>query len=283
MVIAVLMTVFNRKQTTLNCLSHLFENKVSGCSFKVFLVDDGCTDGTGEAVAQYFPEVNVIKGEGDLFWNRGMYKAWSVAQNEKADYYFWLNDDTLLNKDAISSLLSIAKDNDNECIVSGSLCSPTDNNRATYGGLIKDKVVKPNGEVLSCDTTNGNALLIPQKVFLRIGLNNPFYRHSRGDLDYGFRVRKAGYKVLATGSFVGTCERHDRTFKCYDKSVSFINRIKYLYSPLGFNPIEVFKVSKLGGGVFHGLKIVFITHFKTYFPTLWDLIYNYHKKRANLR
>ena len=61
------------------------------------MTDDGCTDGTIEAVRDKFHDVRIVKGDGSLFWNRGMLKAWEAASTEKSyDYYIWLNDDTII-------------------------------------------------------------------------------------------------------------------------------------------------------------------------------------------
>jgi len=71
--IAVLMTCFNRKEKTVSCLDLLFRNQLPrGFKLKVYLVNDGCTDGTAEAVVDEFPNVTVIEGDGSLFWNGGM-------------------------------------------------------------------------------------------------------------------------------------------------------------------------------------------------------------------
>ena len=94
--IAVLMTVYNRREATLRCLSFLFANVIPGFELEVFLVDDGCTDGTRDAIRDSFPQVTIIESEGNLFWNRGMYLAWSTALTCDPDYYLWLNDDSFL-------------------------------------------------------------------------------------------------------------------------------------------------------------------------------------------
>lgn len=66
--IAVLLTVFNRKDKTLKCLQHLFNQlPIEGYSIDVYLTDDGCTDGTPEAVKEQYPQVNIIHGDGNLF------------------------------------------------------------------------------------------------------------------------------------------------------------------------------------------------------------------------
>ncbi len=63
--IAVLLTCHNRRAETLRCLEALLAQD-AGASLRVFLVDDGSTDGTGEAVRVSFPQVNVVQGDGSL-------------------------------------------------------------------------------------------------------------------------------------------------------------------------------------------------------------------------
>ena len=103
---AVLLTVFNRKDKTLQCLSQLFDQlPVEDIQIDVFLTDDGCTDGTAEAVENLFPSVHILEGSGDLFWNRGMLMAWKAAADARDyDAYLWLNDDTFLYEGTLTSL-----------------------------------------------------------------------------------------------------------------------------------------------------------------------------------
>ena len=98
--IAALMTCHNRKKKTLRCLTALqegWEKTGERPSVSVFLTDDGCTDGTSDAIrAQsfHFP-VHILPGSGDLFWNGGMINSWKAALAEGGfDGYLWLNDDT---------------------------------------------------------------------------------------------------------------------------------------------------------------------------------------------
>lgn len=78
--IAVLLTCHNRREKTLSCLQSLFGATMpEGYKTEVFLVDDGSTDGTGEAVEKCFPQVTVIQGDGNLYWNKGMNLAWKNA------------------------------------------------------------------------------------------------------------------------------------------------------------------------------------------------------------
>lgn len=85
--IAVLLTVHDRKNKTLRCLENLYKQVLPNyLRLDIYLTDDGCTDGTPEAIKRQFPKVHIIKGDGNLFWNRGMYRAWEEAA--KQDYNF---------------------------------------------------------------------------------------------------------------------------------------------------------------------------------------------------
>ena len=63
---AVILTCFNRKDTTLRCLRQLYQQKKSS-RMDVFLCDDASTDGTSEAIRKEFPQVHVVIGNGNLF------------------------------------------------------------------------------------------------------------------------------------------------------------------------------------------------------------------------
>lgn len=105
--LAILMTCYNRRQKTLDCLEALRKQELlPNLVVQVYLVDDGSTDGTGEAVKAAYPGIKVLQGNGNLFWNGGMRLAFSEAMKSDYDYYLWLNDDTLLYPRAIQSLLA---------------------------------------------------------------------------------------------------------------------------------------------------------------------------------
>ena len=78
--VAILLTSYNRKEKTLACLRSVYsQESINTVNVEIYLVDDNSTDGTGEAVKTEFPNVNVFKGSGDLFWAGGMRYAWREA------------------------------------------------------------------------------------------------------------------------------------------------------------------------------------------------------------
>lgn len=244
--IAVLLTVHNRKEKTLNCLGHLYSNNRNKCNVKVFLTDDGCTDGTAEAVRMKYPDVNIIVGDGTLFWNRGMLVAWKEASKINPDYYLWLNDDTMLFEDALRKLVDCAIAKDNQSIIVGSTKDSTGN--LSYGGHTKKRpypcIMPIADKEVECDTFNGNIVLIPNCVCKILGCNDPYFHHSFGDFEYGLRATNNGIACLIGPGFYGICERNNPIPIFRRKQYSLIKRYKLLYSPLGFNPCEDFYLNK---------------------------------------
>src|SRR5450759_4701317 len=98
--LAVLMACHNRVANTRDCLMALKNQQPSGVTVDVFLVDDGSTDGTAQAVRKVYPDATIIQGDGNLYWCGGMRLAFAQAIQKSYDFYLWLNDDTHLEEDA---------------------------------------------------------------------------------------------------------------------------------------------------------------------------------------
>jgi len=269
--IAVLLTCHNRKEKTLDCLKSLFKQEGLKDKFTidVFLVDDGSTDCTGETIKIKFPSVNVIQGDGKLYWNRGMHLAWkTAATTSDFDYYLWLNDDTFLERDAIKTLLIKNFDNG---LVCGSTCSSI-NRQITYGGFKKkpDRLIEPNGEFQTCDYLNGNCVLISKKIFEIVGNLDPIFQHALGDFDYGLRAKKMGIALYVAPKFIGVCESHTEVPTWMSASVKIKERIKNLYSASsGCYPPEFFVYDKRHNGLMSACFHYFTIHLRVVAPFLW--------------
>ena len=158
------MTVHDRREKTLRCLELLHAQKVP---VDVYLTDDGCTDGTPDAVRARFPGVHVIPGDGSLFWCRGMRRAWEAALGGNYDVFLWLNDDTYLFPDAMKVLQETAGRHPG-CIVVGMTCS-AQTGAFTYGGRLARRMEHVMGE-RPLDTFDGNIVWVPATVSQQIGL-----------------------------------------------------------------------------------------------------------------
>lgn len=271
--VAVLITCFNRKEKTLACLESLYKCILTtGCSFEVFLVDDGSTDGTSEAVLTRYTNINLIKGDGNLFWNNGMRLAWETAnKGNEFDFYLWLNDDTILFDFSIEILLEKAILTNREHILVGSTLS-RNLEHTTYSGFqYYDKKLIPNGNWQNCDYFNGNIVLIPNFVFKKNGYLDKRFRHALGDFDYGMRAGKLGLIHLLSPVPLGICDEHLNDPIWRNLDYSLFQRLRHLYSPLGNNPNEFFIIDNRQYGFMKAIIHYFTIHLRTLFPNLWKL------------
>lgn len=269
--LAVLLTVHNRREKTLICLNNLFNQVIpDGVSLGVFLTNDGCTDGTPEAVKERYPQVNIVQGDGTLFWNRGMYAAWEAAEKAKDyDFFLWLNDDTFLFPNAVAYMLQSSERFGDKAIIVGATCSKDNPVDTTYSGFIGKRQVRVNGSFQAVQKFNGNFVLIPRQVYEVLGKNDPYFRHSFGDIDYGLRAGKAGIRCMLTDKHIGTCERHEHIIKCFDTHYSLAQRMRNFYSPLGMNPFEFFHMNRRSLGLFRAIVVFLSTHIRVVCPMLW--------------
>ena len=142
--IAILLTVYNRRDCTLKCLRQLTEQTLpDGVTYDVYITDGGSTDGTVESVRELYPGVSIQVKDG-VFWNRGMYASWEwAASMKKYDFYLWLNDDTFLYNDCIKTLYEASSVKGDACIIVGATVDTATRQRVTYGGRIKGKGIAP--------------------------------------------------------------------------------------------------------------------------------------------
>lgn len=271
--IAVLITCHNRKDKTLHCLQALFDSvKPEDIALDVFLVDDGSTDGTAEAVAAVFPGVCIIRGNGSLFWNQGMRMAWKEAvEKGEFDFFLWLNDDTIMDRDALMVLLEtdevIRKENELRLITAACRASEF-SDIFSYGGRTDIDKVIPNGGIQECKYVNGNLVLIPKELFSKLGYLAANYTHGIGDNDYGLRCLEIGGKCYTTAKFIATCPPNEGIPGLCNPEVSLRKRWQLLHSPKGLNIREYNQFRKR----FWGKKwLVFA--FKAYAKTIVPRIY----------
>lgn len=269
--IAILLTVYNRREKTVKCLESVFaQSSIQGYEVDVYMTDDGCTDGTSAAVMEMFPDVRIIKGDGTLFWNRGMWTAWDFAANEKDyDYYLWLNDDTFLFEGAIFRLLESSRTKSDEAIIIGATVDTITKRVQTYGGRINEFLAPCEGYDLECEHFNGNIVLIPRSVFRILGNLDYNLVHSLGDFDYGWRAQKAGIKMYQCGTYLGACDTHQQIAKWCDPNVSIIERWKALHRPNGMPPSIIFYITKKHKGVVSALSSSIKVYIRCLLPWLW--------------
>ena len=234
------------------------------------MTDDGCTDGTPDLAKRIIPNIIIVKGDGMLYWNRGMWTAWNEASKYDYDYYLWLNDDTDLYPHAIIKLLEVNEEYDHKAVIVG-VTQDSKHKVVTYGGRIDDKIPAVEGKSVSVDYFNGNIVLIPRFVYKRVGNLDFYFTHSKGDFDYGLRCKKVGISIFQTGVVLGECEAHQSLSRWCNPDVSIQERWKALKKPTGMPLKEIFHLNRKHYGIVPACTSVVTILLRCVFPKMWVL------------
>lgn len=249
--IAVILTVHNRLDKTVACLNAVFNQreKYSFFNVDIFLTDDGSTDDTSKILRNRFSAkpLHILSGNGNLYWNGGMINSWKAAiEHGGYDGYLWLNNDTIVLPNLWNELEQVDEYSRKQFgkggIYVGSTKDPL-TGEFTYGGFeftnqwtLKDRFLHPNGHFQLCQCAHGNVTYISHDVVEKMGILCEQYLHGGGDHDYTYLAYKAGFPLIVLKDYVGICENdHQQGGYADFLSMSLKQRIKYLYSPLGFN------------------------------------------------
>ena len=105
--VSIVVPSYNRKNDLLECLQSIKKNRYS--NLEVIVALNGCIDGSESAVRKFFPQFKVISAKKGL----GSAKATNFGiknVSKNSDYLFLLDDDTVLEKNAISELVKAIDD-----------------------------------------------------------------------------------------------------------------------------------------------------------------------------
>ena len=261
------MTIHNRKEKTLKCLDSLYKTNIK---FDLYITNDNCTDGSIESINSKYPDAYIFNGDGNLFWNRGMYHSFKSAITYGYDFYLWMNDDTNVKPFYLESLLECSYNYNHQAIICGACINNESEKKITYGGYsINYKINDISNEPQECGFASGNILLIPSYVQNIIGNLDYYYRHSLGDFDYGARTINNNLKIIQAPDYLGYCDRHELIPKWRDDNYSLIDRLRHLYSPLGQNPKEQFYFHKKNTNLSKAFIKFIVIHIRCIFPRLW--------------
>jgi hypothetical protein len=182
--VSIIILNWNGKELTRNCLRSIREN-TDYPNYEIIVVDQGSTDGSVEMLEREFPEVRLIKNKENLGFAGGNNQAMKIA---KGDYFFLLNNDTLVTKGWLSSVVEIMDSDNRVASVGSTLVAPE---HQLNEGIKSDR---------EKDTVCGAAMLMRRKVVERIGAFDaenfsPIYGE---ETDWNYRARRVGYKVIET-------------------------------------------------------------------------------------
>ncbi len=202
--IYVLIPVHNRKEVTLTCLERLRQNGDLD-RYKVVVIDDGSTDGTAEAIQAAYPTVIILKGDGNLWWTGAIALGMQYAYEQGADYFIWLNDDTLPLPNTLTLMVSACAAAPRQvitaqCYADSTFTQPTYGGRRVKRFSLQFLVAKPQ-ETLNCDVCSGNLVCLPRSIVDIVGYPpGQQAPQTWGDVVYTWWAKQAGFRVKVLGA-----------------------------------------------------------------------------------
>lgn len=276
-----LIPVHNRKTTTLKCLETLQRNGDLD-RYQAVVIDDGSTDGTAEAIQTQFPQVAILPGDGNLWWAGAIRLGMEYAYDQGADFFIWLNDDTLPVSDALLRLLRASQHHSNtivtaQCYADLSVTKPTYGGRRIQGRSLQFLAVSPDNFV-DCDVCSGNLVCLPRSVVDRVGYPpDQYVPQTWGDVVYTWQAKQAGFRVCVEGGAIAICPKNPLEEGWASSPIAMTQRWKQLRSPKSsiYPPAYWFycrQVYGLGGVLPFGqvyIKLLLFTLLRWIIPLNW--------------
>jgi GT2 family glycosyltransferase len=216
--------VRNRKAFTTTILQQLTEQidqqiaaqALSPGAAQIIVVDDGSSDGTAEHIGQSFPQVHLLRGDGDLWWTGAQAQAMTyAAETLHTDYIVWLNDDITLAHDFIAQVIRHCQNSgqnpEHKILTGGIICDQQYPSWIVFGGVIASQLINDLNQfdqpTLKVDTLNGNIAILPTRIMADIGLpDTQRFRHYGGDFEYICRAKRNGYSVQLSSHLRATTD-----------------------------------------------------------------------------
>lgn len=216
--VAIVIPVYNRRETTLQALRSLARIDAAGLSVKVYIVDDGSNDGTTDAVRKAFPEVTLVAGDGTLHYAAGTNRGIEAALKTNPEFVVTANDDAVFHEQFLQRLIETADGNPRSVI--GAMLLLWDRPHTVFqvdfrwstlhGGWSQPN--EPNifdlpRNPFEVEGLAGNCVLIPTNAIRECGLmDEKRFPHGWGDIQYFVRMRRHGWKLMVDPRSYIWCE-----------------------------------------------------------------------------
>lgn len=205
---ALIIPVHNRRDTTLQGLRSLSKANRIGLDVKIFVVDDGSTDGTSAAIRSEFPDVELVSGDGTLHYAGGTNRGIEAALRWNPEFVVTMNDDSIFHEDFLVRLVETAR-RSHKTIVGSLLLLWNEPHRVFQVGprwiSIKggwtfteyQSAFSVPTEPFDVECLVGNCVLFPAEAIKANGLmDEKNFSHGWGDAQYLMRMRKAGWRLV---------------------------------------------------------------------------------------
>lgn len=244
---------WNNAPDTLECLASVAELRYD--NYDVVVVDNGSTDGSVAAIRDQYPGVIVLENSENLGYAEGNNMGIRYALEREADYVFVLNNDALVHPEALSALVAAATAHPDAGFLGPKVYHrESPNVIQSAGGMFNrywescyrgmDEVERGQFEELTdVDFVCGCAVLVSRRAIEQIGLLDSRFFLYREDVDWCYRAKRAGFRVLYVPSAkVWHRSPHIREAELPRTTYYMARNALLFLAKNGLGPIEIAKV-----------------------------------------
>jgi len=198
---------WNGWKDTIECVESCLD--LTHSDFTILIVDNSSTDNSQSILQDKFPDIDVLQSGGNLGFSGGNNIGIRHALANGADYIWLLNNDTRVDPNALSALMSVADSDSRTGIVGSKLFYYDEPNKVAFaGGCWKQSPQHPYhlgvdeddhgqfDEIREVDFVTGCSLLIKSAVIEDIGEMPEEYFLYWEDIDWNACAEKKGWKIV---------------------------------------------------------------------------------------
>jgi GT2 family glycosyltransferase len=175
---------------------------------RIFIIDDGSTDGTSEAIRSEFPAIEIISGDGSLHYAAGTNRGIQAALEWNPDFIVIMNDDAVFHEQFLQRLVHTARQNPRSIV--GALLLLWNEPHKVFQVGLKWKTLRGGWQIpedltafsvqrepFEVECIVGNCVLLPTAAVRECGLmDEKHFPHGWGDAQYTTKMRKMGWNLL---------------------------------------------------------------------------------------
>ncbi len=204
--VIVVVPIHNGQAETLELLQSIAASETP--DLEIIVVDDGSTDGSATVIAERFPAVAILTGDGGLWWAGATNLGVREALRRGADYVLTMNNDNVVDHGFLRPLLNVVRAERRSIVTSKLLSLSEPGYVCSFGGClnwlsgeIRDRTNRRDSLDFSLparvDWVHASSTLYPSAVFGEIGcFDNDSFPQYHGDADFSLRAARAGYSLF---------------------------------------------------------------------------------------
>jgi len=206
--ISIIVVNWNTKYLLIECLDSIFQT-IKSIDFEVWVVDNGSTDGSIEAIRNRYRDINILKNR----VNCGFAAANNRALKQiKGSYALLLNTDARLTDGAAEHLFNFMETTPEAGMACGQLLNPDGSRQNSFANfpsvisLLSNETIlrtlfpnrfpskrKQYTSPVEIESCIGACMIVRKRAMDEVGLFDETYFFFFEETDWAFRMKKAGW------------------------------------------------------------------------------------------